>query len=241
MNANRFLVVTGVLALAFSYGVWEFVFGAADDRFGLHYIYAGGFLVVILMALWMVAVALCIERVFALSAAAGRRRGDRFLTAVLHAVENKDYTRAKQLCVEQEGLCATVLAAGLARWSEGHAENEVTRTTEQHTNSAVPALEQNLAALSTIASIATMIGLLGTTIGMIRSFKALAQTGAPDAVQLSIGISEALINTAGGLIVAILAIIGYNYCSHKVDQILQHTDEAVGRTMNFLRSNGTGS
>jgi biopolymer transport protein ExbB len=109
-------------------------------------------------------------------------------------------------------------------------------TLEKATVAAVPALEQNLPSMSTIASISTMIGLLGTTIGMIRSFKALAQSGAPDAIQLSIGISEALINTAGGLLVAIIAIVGYNMCSQKVDRILQSTDDAAYRMMRLLRN-----
>ncbi len=80
-----------------------------------------------------------------------------------------------------------------------------------------------------------MIGLLGTTIGMIRSFKALAQSGAPDAIQLSIGISEALINTAGGLLVAIIAIVGYNACSQKIDHLLQRTDEASFTLVRLLK------
>lgn len=82
-------------------------------------------------------------------------------------------------------------------------------------------LEKNLSTISTIASISTMIGLLGTTIGMIRAFTALSHGGAPDAVQLSLGISEALINTAGGLIVAIMAIIAFNIFSSRTDQFLR--------------------
>ena len=81
-----------------------------------------------------------------------------------------------------------------------------------------PLLEKNLIALSTIASIATMVGLLGTVVGMIRSFKAMAATGgAPDAIGLATGISEALINTAGGLIVGIAGIVAYNFYVNKVD------------------------
>jgi biopolymer transport protein ExbB len=72
-----------------------------------------------------------------------------------------------------------------------------------------------------------MVGLLGTTLGMIRSFQALATTGAPDAVQLSLGISEALVNTAGGLIAAITGIVAYNVFINKVDTFTYQLDEAV--------------
>ena len=80
--------------------------------------------------------------------------------------------------------------------------------------------------MSTIASVATMLGLFDTVIGMIRAFAALAQAGAPDAVQLSIGISEALINTALGIFAAIIGIIAYNFFVNKVDNFTYMIDEA---------------
>ncbi len=238
MTGTRFLIVISTISLVFSYLVWEFIFGAPDDRFGLHYIYAGGPLVVILMALLIVIVTLFLERLMALSAASGRRKSDVFLIPFLHAVENGEDGRAIQLCEEQTGVCATVLHRGMEQWRAGGDDSRrlTEETLEKATVAAVPALEQNLPSMSTIASISTMIGLLGTTIGMIRSFKALAQSGAPDAIQLSIGISEALINTAGGLLVAIIAIVGYNMCSQKVDRILQSTDDAAYRMMRLLRN-----
>jgi biopolymer transport protein ExbB len=89
-----------------------------------------------------------------------------------------------------------------------------------------PLLEKNLIILSTIATISVLVGLLGTVLGMIRSFKALAVSGAPDPVKLSLGISEALINTAGGLIGAILGIVAYNYFFTRVDNFTYMIDEA---------------
>jgi len=237
MSGMRFLVVVSAVSLLFAYGVWEFIFGAAEDRFGLHYIYAGGPLVVVLMALLIIVITLLIERLMALASASGRQRHDVFLLPFIHAIENREDGRAVQLCEEQTGVCARVLQSGMSQWQSGAngAEHLTEETMERATTAAVPVLEQNLASMSTIASIATMIGLLGTTIGMIRSFKALAQSGAPDAIQLSIGISEALINTAGGLLVAIIAIVGYNACSQRVDHLLQRTDEATFRLMRLLK------
>ena len=86
----------------------------------------------------------------------------------------------------------------------------------------------NFSALSnTIASISVLFGLLGTTIGMIRAFAAFGDTGTVDATQLAIGISEALYNTAGGLIGAIIAIIMYNFFTTKVDNYVYMIDEAI--------------
>ena len=97
-------------------------------------------------------------------------------------------------------------------------------------------LEKNLVIISTIASIATLMGLLGTVIGMIRAFKALAAAGAPDAIALSTGISEALINTAFGIGTSALAIILYNYFSTRIDGLTYGIDEAGFSIVNTFAS-----
>jgi len=102
----------------------------------------------------------------------------------------------------------------------------------------VPLLERNLIALSTIASIATMVGLLGTTIGMIRAFSATGSStgGVIDANQLAKGISEALVNTAGGLFNAIVGIVAYNFFVNKVDGFNYTIDEATYEVLQLIKS-----
>ncbi len=97
---------------------------------------------------------------------------------------------------------------------------------EEATTLELPMLSKNLMIISTIASIATLMGLLGTVIGMIRAFAALAQAGAPDAVALSTGISEALINTALGIGTSAIAIVMYNFFTNKIDSLTYGIDEA---------------
>ena len=97
---------------------------------------------------------------------------------------------------------------------------------EESTALELPMLEKNLVILSTIASVATLIGLLGTVFGMIKAFSALAQAGSPDAVALAEGISEALINTALGIATSALAIIAYNFFTSKIDELTYSIDEA---------------
>ena len=70
------------------------------------------------------------------------------------------------------------------------------------------------------------MGLLGTVLGMIRSFAALAHAGAPDSVALATGISEALINTALGISTSALAIIAYNFFTSQIDTLTYHIEEA---------------
>jgi len=90
----------------------------------------------------------------------------------------------------------------------------------------MPMLSRNMVIFSTLAPLSVLIGLLGTVLGMIRAFAALAQAGAPDALQLSAGISEALINTAFGISGSCIAILMYNFFSSRVDSYTFHIDEA---------------
>jgi len=90
----------------------------------------------------------------------------------------------------------------------------------------MPMMQKNLVIIATIASIATLLGLLGTVLGMIKSFAALATAGAPDSVALANGISEALINTALGIGTSAVAIILYNFFTSKIDALTYGIDEA---------------
>ena len=109
---------------------------------------------------------------------------------------------------------------------------------EEATALELPVLSRNMVMLSTIASISVLIGLIGTVIGMIRAFAALAQSGAPDALALSTGISEALVNTAFGITGSTLAIIFFNMFSSRIDSYVFQIDEAgFSLTQTFARIN----
>ena len=87
-------------------------------------------------------------------------------------------------------------------------------------------LSKNLVILSSCASLGVLVGLLGTVRGMISSFEAMATAGAPDATALSLGISEALINTFLGILASALAIIFFNFYSTRIDGLTYGIDEA---------------
>lgn len=102
----------------------------------------------------------------------------------------------------------------------------IQKEVEEATSLELPMLEKNLVFLATIASVATLIGLLGTVLGMIKAFAALAIAGNPDATALATGISEALINTALGILTSAVAIIMYNFFTTKIDGLTYRIDEA---------------
>lgn len=242
MKQSVFMTILLVIAFTVSWGVYEFIFGAENDIFGLHYIYAGGYLVIVLMMLSIMAVTYIFERLFSLRKAYGKEALPQFLKRVEKVLMENNIDQAVTICDQQKGSCAEILKSGLLsyqraqtmQWNLDKRLTETRRALDEAMSLEVPLLERNLIAISTIASISTMVGLLGTTLGMIRSFKALAQSGAPDAIQLSLGISEALINTAGGLFAAIVAIIAYNYFVNKVDAYTYMIDEAGYSVVSIL-------
>jgi biopolymer transport protein ExbB len=202
----------------------------------------GGPLVAGLILLLILQTSFIIERIWSLRKAQGRGSMPAFLNSVRKALHNGDIDTAIALCAKQRGSAANVIRAGLERYQqmrdEGASKEKIVSETQAAIQEAngleVPLLERNLIALSTIASIATMVGLLGTVMGMIRSFSALGHTGAVDASKLAVGISEALINTAGGLFVAIAGIVAYNVFVTRVDNFNYMMDEASYEAVQLL-------
>src|SRR5882672_8320436 len=209
------------------------------------YLQKGGMLVPLLIFLLILVTTFVIERTISLKKAQGRGSLSGFLTSVKKSLSAGDVDGAIDACRKQGGSAANVIRAGLERFKSAKADGlpkdkvitETQEAIEEANGLERPLLERNLIALSTIASIATMVGLLGTTIGMIRSFAALGNSsGAVDAAKLALGISEALVNTAGGLMVAIVGIVFYNVFSTKVDNFAYMIDEASFEAVQFLSS-----
>jgi biopolymer transport protein ExbB len=227
-----------VLCFVVSYIIFEY--------FLPKFIKDGGYVVIILMVLTMLDITFIIERSMSMRKAKGKRSQVAFLRDTMDAIRKNDIGTAMNHCNTQQGTMANVLRAGLERFQSVSDENltsdrqvaEIKRALDEANALETPLLERNLIALQTIATIATLVGLLGTTIGMIRAFSAMANEGAPDAIQLALGISEALINTAGGLAAAIMGIVAYNYFVNKVDQVVYAVDEVSQEVVAILTGRG---
>lgn len=197
--------------------------------------YKGGVLVPVLMALMIIVICVVIERFITLSVASGKGSIPDFVRKVKGLLDSGNIDSAISECDKQKGSVANVIREGLRKYKE--VENKagldkdqkllaISKEIEESTSLELPMLEKNLVILATISSIATLMGLLGTVFGMIRAFSAIATAGAPDAVALSTGISEALINTALGISTSAIAIIFYNYFTSKIDGLTYGIDEA---------------
>ncbi len=198
-------------------------------------IYKGRIVVAVLIALLMITLTFAIERFITISKATGRGSVKRFVNRIRSMVTSGNISQAIQECDRQRGSVANVVKAGLLKYDELSRNSElepekkvllVQKDIEETTQLEMPMLEKNLVIIATIASVATLMGLLGTVTGMIAAFTAMATSGAPDAVALANGISEALINTALGVGTSALAIIFYNFFTSKIDALTYGIDEA---------------
>jgi biopolymer transport protein ExbB len=237
------IVLALVVSFAFYYGVMGDASGFLDaakhePKPGnvLATIYTGGPLVALLLSFILIGITFSIERFLSITKAQGKNKPDKFVRELSNLLAQGNLEGAVALCDGQRGSIGNVMRAGIERFKEVESDSgysapakisEVQRAIDEQMNLETPLLEKNLVILSTVASISTMVGLLGTTLGMIRAFQALAESGTVSATQLSIGISEALYNTAGGLIGAVIAIIAYNFFTTKVDNFVYIIDEGI--------------
>lgn len=245
-----FALIVIPLTLILSYTLFYLVLGNAgnfsdgdpvkgDPLNYLGIIYKGGVIVPVLISFFLLVVTFSIERFITLGKAYGRDSLATFIRYVKGDVKQGRIASALQRCERQKGSVGNVIQAVLKHYTSIVSDTETTReqkkqAAQQEIEEALalelPVLEKNLTIIASLASTATLVGLLGTVVGMIKAFAALATTGAPDASALANGISEALINTALGIASSTLAIWSYNYFTSRIDSLVFHIDE-IGFTI----------
>lgn len=249
MDALRSVFTLGamIIALIVSYLLFKFVMGNPINFEGnnpagtplpgnyLGIIYKGGMIVPLLMTVNLILIIFSVERLITLTRASGKGRINVFVKNLQGLLDNNKIEDAIVACDKQKGSLANVMKAGLVRYRSLQDDKTLVKDQkivalqkefEEASALELPMLSRNLVILSTIASISVLIGLLGTVLGMIRAFGALAQAGSPDALALATGISEALINTAFGITGSLLAIVLYNSFSTQIDSFTYKIDEA---------------
>ena len=197
-------------------------------------IYKGGVIVPVIQTLLLTVIALSIERWLALRSAFGTGSLTKFVLSIKQAISQNDFVKAQQICDKQRGSVANVVSASIRAYKEmenttglkkGQKVSKIQQAHEEATQLEMPTLQMNLPIIATIVTLGTLTGLLGTVIGMIRSFQALAAGGGGDSLALSTGISEALINTAFGILTSWVAVISYNTFTNKIDKLTYALDE----------------
>lgn len=244
---SGFTLVAIAIAFIVGYLVYKYVMGNPVNFEGgnpagsplpgnyLGIIYKGGIIVPFLIGLNLILIIFALERAFTLTRAKGKGRINVFVKNLQNFLDADKIEDAVNACDKQKGSLANVMKAGLLRYRILQHDTTLVKDQkivalqkefEEATALELPMLSRNLVILSTIASIAVLTGLMGTVLGMIKAFAALAQAGAPDALALATGISEALINTAFGIFGSLFAIVLYNFFSTQIDSFTYKIDEA---------------
>jgi biopolymer transport protein ExbB len=249
-TSGGFPLVVSALAIVICIAIGIFIFkgvlgassnfeGGDPDKGHPHNIlgtmYKGGFIVPILIGFLLTVLTFAIERFITIMKANGTGKTDVFVSKVKSLIANHDFEGAVAECNKQKGSLANVVHEGIEKYkfvmNDASMDKEakvhaIQKSLEEATALELPMLSKNMVVISTMASIGTLAGLIGTVVGMIRAFAALATGGAPDTNALATGISEALVNTLVGILTSALAIIFYNLFSNRIDQITYAMDEA---------------
>jgi biopolymer transport protein ExbB len=242
-----------IVCIIAGYIIWRFILGSdagftkPDPEGGfwpnhkgpigaLHGIYEGGIIVPILIGMFLMVIVFSIERFLTINKSTGKGSISEFVRKVQYHLANKNVDAALAECDRQKGSVGNVMKAGLRRYKELISDSELTtdqkvmaiqKEVEEATALELPMLQKNLVFLSTITSVGTLVALLGTVMGMIRSFGALGEEGgAGAAAELAVGIAEALYNTALGIATSAFALIMYNIFTTKIDGITYGIDES---------------
>jgi len=241
-------IILVICAIA-GYSVWYFVMGNPDnfiggDRTGhpanlLGTVYKGGFVVGLILTLLFTVICLGFERFFGIKAASGKMNLAKFTAQVKAAVKAQKFDEAKALCDKMQGSVANVVLASINMYQAVENETNLKKAAkiakiqqahEEATQLEMPTLQMNMPMVATIVSLGTLTALFGTVLGMIGSFQALSAGGGADSMALSAGISEALVNTASGILTSWVATVVYNFFSNKIDKLTFALDE-IGYTI----------
>jgi len=217
----------------------------SKDKPLMNTIVRGGPIVMVLYFLLILVLAFTIERIYSIAIARGRSSKERLMKDVTPLLETKRYDEALTVCIRHHGAAGRLIGAIVTRYmmllgktDERSLRREINAASDE-TNAMEQALiERNLIGIATIGSIANLLGLLGTVIGMIRSFSAMSfgQVTKATHIQLATGISQALVCAAGGLVVAILAVVFYNYFTARVDRFNAQLNEVASETLRALKT-----
>ena len=257
-GSNGLGMISGIIIVAcifVGWIIWYFIMGNGANFVGgvntgdpiqgnyLAMVYKGGMIVPFLMGLLLMVIVFSFERYAVISKAAGNGNLDTFMKTITNDIKAGKIDEAINACDKQQGSVANAVKSALVKYQEVKAEGfnsedaaeTIHEEIEEATALEMPMLEKNLTIISTLVSLGTLAGLLGTVTGMIKAFGALASTGTPDQAALANGISEALINTATGIATSALAIVMYNFFTSKIDTLTYSIDEAGSTIVNTYR------
>jgi biopolymer transport protein ExbB len=197
----------------------------------------GGWDMWLLLLISVVGLAVVIERLVFFATQHGDTKG--LLRAIGSKIEANDIDGAIKVCRSQRGMLPRILEFGLQRGEKNRADitDALSIALMEHLN----ALERNLGIIGTIAVIAPFVGLFGTVLGIIRAFQDIALKGNSTPAVVAAGVSEALVTTATGLIIAVIAVVFFNYFKTRIKSYNQEMIVAANQMAEMLHFHNTGA
>jgi biopolymer transport protein ExbB len=190
----------------------------------MEYMHKGGWVMWVLLAFSIAALAISIERWWVLRKA--KINVNEFLAKLRKAlIVNKSLRDAIKICEQYRGPLASIMKAGLLKY--GQPKEDIEKTIETAALHEMARLEKRLVILASVANVAPLLGFFGTVSGMIKSFEALAEQGLSNPGAVAAGISEALITTAMGLLVAIPTQLLYNYFMNSINASIRDIETST--------------
>ncbi len=190
-----------------------------------------GFMALVIACL-ILGLALCIERILYL--ALSKTNTKSLLAKIEAALANKDLAAATDVCRNTRGPVASIFTQALLRLADGQTLEEVEKSVVSYGGVESSKMEQNLSWISLFIAIAPSLGFLGTVIGMIQAFDAIMVAGDMSPAVVAGGMKVALITTVGGLIVAVILQIFYNYILSQVESLTIEMEDASISLMDIL-------
>jgi len=191
----------------------------------------------VLLALSIITVAIVIERLVFFASQHGDTKG--LLKQIAQKIQADDLAGAIKVCQANKGMLPRILEFGLQRGEKNRADitDALSIALMEHLN----ALERNLGIIGTIAVIAPFVGLAGTVLGIIHAFDEIALKGNASPAVVASGVSEALITTFSGLVVAVIAVIFFNYFKTRIKVYNQEMIVAANQLAEILHFHNTGA
>ncbi|MBR5104567.1 MAG: MotA/TolQ/ExbB proton channel family protein [Bacteroidales bacterium] len=190
-----------------------------------------GFMALVIACL-ILGLALCIERILYL--ALSKTNTKNLLNNIEAAMKEGGAEAAKEVCVNTRGPVASIFAQAMIRLADGQTLEEVEKSVVSYGGVEASKMEQNLSWISLFIAIAPSLGFLGTVIGMIQAFDAIMVAGDMSPAVVAGGMKVALITTVGGLIVAVILQIFYNYILSQVEALTVEMEDASISLMDIL-------
>ncbi|MEM1111076.1 MAG: MotA/TolQ/ExbB proton channel family protein [Pseudomonadota bacterium] len=198
----------------------------------LDLVLAGGWLMILILLCSVVAVAICLERLYTLNPK--KISPPHLLATVWKELKGGDLDAGKLRKLRESSPLGQILAAGLG--NAFHGRDAMKESIQEAASHVVHDLERYLNTLGTIAAVSPLLGLLGTVVGMIKVFAEIMAQGTGNASALAGGISEALITTAAGLVVAIPALVMHRYFTGRIDAIVVDLEQETIKLVDALHS-----